>query len=535
MTARRAGGLGATTPPVGLYTGVKIGLGLILLLVAGGVATTVGPEGAPPRAAFVVVALGFLVWGLSAALMSRQANLQRFTWFQLVFDAALVSGLIALTGGLDSPLTVLYFLNIIATPFLLPPWALAVVVALDVAGFATVLALGAVGALPWLGGTDSPPDVQGLVLHVFGMALVGTLSMQLTRSMKGLLERQVERGRALLAEQARVLDELNVGSVELDAAGTVVELSEVARRLLGEREIAGLGELWSDGADAWERTVEVEGKARQILLSRHRREGGDGLILVQDLTRLREMEAAVEREERLAAVGRLAAAMAHEIRNPLASLSGAIQVMQADRGDELHEIALREVNRLDALVEEFLDAARPPRLDRVRFDLGLLVAEVVRTFRADPRYRDLVELELDASEGGLEVEMDPARTRQVLWNLLLNAAQHMPEGGTIHITLRRHAGRIDLRIRDEGVGIAPENISRIFDPFFSTRSGGTGLGLANVERIVRAHGGALSVYSKQGQGTSFMISLSRGSSEGENGEAPGRQDRQAPEVLEVDD
>ncbi len=210
--------------------------------------------------------------------------------------------------------------------------------------------------------------------------------------------------------------------------------------------------------------------------------------------------------------------------------------MKADKPDELQEIALREVDRLDALVEEFLDAARPPRLDLLQVDLVDLVREVVRSFGTDPRYRGRVEVELEGEASLGLVSLDAGRVRQVLWNLLLNAAQHMPESGMIVITASRRVGTAELQIRDTGVGIPAEHLGRIFDPFFSTRSGGTGLGLANVERIVRAHGGSIAVYSKPGQGTAFLLSFPTGDGPARpvDSERTASRDSQHLEVLEVD-
>lgn len=531
-----SGGDPVDTLPVGVYVVAKIGISFALLLVAGALSAFGEGVSQPPAAAFRLVAVGFLVWGVSAAAVRRQVNPVRFGWFQVVFDAVLASALVALTGGGQSPLTVLYFLNIIAAPFLLPSWGIALVVLLDAVSYATVLGLAWSGGLPWLADAHRTVDIDGLVLHVFAMGLVGTLSLQLTRGMRGVLERQVRQGRAMAAERAMLLDELGVGLIEVDTGGLVHTSSDVARRLVGEVEGQPLDEVLPGKGQAWEVSHLLGEQARQLLCSRHQRVDGSVLVLVQDVSRIRQMEAAVQRDERLAAVGKLAAAMAHEIRNPLASLSGAIQIMKEDQPGELHDIALREVDRLDALVEDFLDAARPPRLDRVDIDPMDVVREVVRAFGADARYRERVQVELDGEASLGRVSLDAARFRQVLWNLLLNAAQHMPERGTILVVSRRRPGSVELQVRDSGVGIPIEHLGRIFDPFFTTRSGGTGLGLANVERIVRAHGGSISVYSKPGQGTAFILSLPAEGFAPVPGdrERAASRDNQHLEVLEVD-
>jgi two-component system sensor histidine kinase PilS (NtrC family) len=233
-------------------------------------------------------------------------------------------------------------------------------------------------------------------------------------------------------------------------------------------------------------------------------ERGGTVVVVEDITDWRVMEERVAREERLAAVGRLAAGLAHEIRNPLASLSGAVQMMEAESGDALHGIVLREVDNLNELVQDFLDIARPLQLRVVPTDIGAVVDDVCVAFEQDHRYRDKCDV-VSVIDDVPRLAVDANRLRQVIWNLVLNAAQATAEKGTISISLKPWEAGWALEVADEGVGIPIDRIDRIFDPFYTTRSGGTGLGLANVERIVRAHNGEVSVQSKEGEGTCFTL------------------------------
>lgn len=496
---------GVERHPVSVYIAGKIGLTFLLLVTSAGLAFTM-PNGAyAPRSAFYIVGLAFVVWGASAAGLRNAVDLVRYGWFQVIFDAALVTGLVALTNGVDSPLSVLYFINIIAAPFLLPSWAVVVVLGLDGLGLGCVAWAGHEGLLPWLALSHRSLAYQDIILHLFAMALVGTLSVKLTRSVKGMLEREVRQGRALEAERAMLLDELDAGTLDADLDGRVLAVNTVLERIVGDVVGLPLEDVLPGEGATWEVVVDVDDTLQYLLCSRHPRIGGGTLVLAQDVTHLREMEAVVARDERLAAVGKLAAGLAHEIRNPLASLSGSIQLMRDEDADPLHDIALREVHHLDQLVEEFLDTARPPRLHVSPTALGDVISDVVASFRNDPRYNGKTDVEMDIETGMDPIPADRDRVRQVVWNLLLNAAQAMPDRGSIMIAVRQRADHVDVRITDTGVGIPPEQLGRIFDPFFTTRSGGTGLGLANVDRIVRAHGGYVSVYSKPGQGTSFML------------------------------
>lgn len=534
-TGLRASATEAAGSPVSVYIAGKIGLALALLGVSAVIALR-DPTGAyAPRLAFYVVGVAFVVWGASAAALRRSVDLVRFGWFQLVFDAVLITALVAMTNGVQGPLTVLYFINIIAAPFLLPTAGVITIVLLDVVGFGFVAWGGYVGLFPWLLDTHRAISYEDLTLHLFAMALVAILSVNLTRAMKGLLDQEVRQGQALAEERALLLGELLAGTVDVDDQGRIVGANEVMLRWMPELVGRTLAEVLPGRGSAWEVVVDGPGAPLHLLCSRHPRAEGGLLVLAQDVTRLRQMEAMVARDERLAAVGKLAAGLAHEIRNPLASLSGSIQLLAEDRADPLHEIALREVRRLDQLVEEFLDASRPPRLDLHPTELGAVVDEVERSFRNDPRYRERVQVELDLDPSVGPVTVDAARIRQVLWNLLLNAAQATPDRGLITVAMRRRAEHVELRVTDSGVGISPENMVRIFDPFFTTRSGGTGLGLANVERILRAHGGSVSVYSKQGQGTSFMLCLPLDIQQVERSRgAFVRPEPGAEEVIEVD-
>jgi two-component system sensor histidine kinase PilS (NtrC family) len=229
------------------------------------------------------------------------------------------------------------------------------------------------------------------------------------------------------------------------------------------------------------------------------------------LTPFRDLEARAARSERLATVGELSAGLAHELRNPLASMSGSIEMLAAsgsytDEDRRLFDIVLREADRLNGLVTDFLGFARPAAPEPVDVSLPALLGEVVHMFSADPRV-ERVRLESDIAD--VCGRIDAAQIKQVLWNLLLNAAQASPEGGGIRLRCGpgQRAGTVFVSVEDQGGGIAPDLLPRIFDPFFTTKPQGTGLGLATVHRIVDAHGGQVEVESRVGQGTRFTLVL----------------------------
>jgi two-component system sensor histidine kinase HydH len=239
-------------------------------------------------------------------------------------------------------------------------------------------------------------------------------------------------------------------------------------------------------------------------------------LLAEQAMRTKEelwaMEDHVKRVEKLAAVGEMAAGLAHEIKNPLASLTGSIQILKdcvhldADH-TRLMQIVLREADRLSSLVNNFLLFARPPAGKARSVDLEKALTETVELFEKDVSCRGRVALS-KALTGGLTVLMDPVHLRQVLWNLLINAAEAIGTDGTVNIRLFPVKGKkACIEIADNGCGMTPETIKSIFDPFFTTKPSGTGLGLSIVHSILESYDSRLDVASQQGVGTTFTLIL----------------------------
>jgi len=225
---------------------------------------------------------------------------------------------------------------------------------------------------------------------------------------------------------------------------------------------------------------------------------------------LRVMEAHVKRVEKMAGVGEMAAGLAHEIKNPLAGLAGAIQLLREEirydpDHDRLMQIILREADRLSALVGNFLLYARPPVGQSEPIDLHRALRETVELFGKKGTLNGRVSTTLKA-EPGIWVGMDPGHLRQVLWNLLINAADAIEGPGRIRVELSAGKDRSAcLKIADSGGGMPPETLASIFDPFFTTKANGTGLGLSIVHRILEAYDCRLDVESAPGQGTTFSL------------------------------
>jgi two-component system sensor histidine kinase HydH len=235
------------------------------------------------------------------------------------------------------------------------------------------------------------------------------------------------------------------------------------------------------------------------------------MLLLKDLSQVRALEAAVERSERLAAIGSLAGGVAHEIRNPLSSLKGFATYFEqrsADRPEDerIARIMIGEVDRLDRVVGQLLELSRPVTVSPKALPVRSVVETAVALVR--PRAAEAgVALVLDLPENLAPVPMDPERMHQVLLNLLLNAIEAMTGGGRLELRVQAMDAGIEMAVADSGPGIAPENLSHVFDPYFTTKSTGTGLGLAIVHNIVEAHHGTVAIDSTPGLGTTVRLWL----------------------------
>lgn len=458
-----------------------------------------------------LAALSFALWALSGLCVRMRVNPRVLAPLQLLVDAVIVTDLVVETGGVESFFSGFYIISIVASAYLVNRTGtlitgfvsaalIAVVGAIDLGPAGEIHTAAAAGAL-----------VTQILLRVFAFLLVGALASRLSEELRTTgraLQRETARSTALQEEFSRVVGVIRSGLALFSADGKLRSANPQALQLFPELTQRSVNEVipgFVPGREGvWEVTV---GELRQVLVASTLLEDGGSVVTLEDVTTLRSMEREVQRQERMAAAGRFAAGVAHEVRNPLAALSSAVQMIEVTERDRpLQDVILREVDRLDRLVAQFLETAEPPSPCLESTDIAEIVSDVANTFGQDRRFSGRVRLSLQG--GALSpVPADPDQIRQVIWNLLLNAAQAMPSGGTVEISFEDLGGAVVLRVRDQGVGIQEKELSQIFDPFYSSRSGGTGLGLATVDRIVRSHGGHVRVQSKVGEGSVFEIFL----------------------------
>src|SRR5271157_2131357 len=508
------------------------------------------------------IVFSFLSSVVFAATFPRFGQASRFGAALIATDLISISALVHFTGGSESVFAPLFVLVVVCAAVLFGRAGGYVAAALTATSFGAVLVAERFGVLSIYGGAAPPVlpvEFAHWAVHAGAQVVVGLLASGLSRELDRTGE-DLERSRSDL-RRLRSLHERTVGSLlsgllTTDTTGIITSFNPEAEHITAISEGMALGRPIDEVLPgARERVVRAgeagrTGRTRAQILYKNRlgatlhlglsgsilREA-DGsavghVVIFQDVTQVVEMEKELRRSERQAAIGRLSAAIAHEIRNPLAAISGSIQMLRRasqaagdDDSRRLMEIVLRETERLDGLITDFLQYARPapPKLGSVA--LAPLVHDLVEMFEKSRSLENPIEVCVDVQES-VAVTGDASQLRQLLWNLYLNAAQAMPEGGRLLIAARAAsslpqgrpaAGRntaegegtpfVELVVADTGVGIAPEVIDRIFDPLFTTQREGSGLGLATVHRIVESHGGSLRVESTVGAGTTFRIRL----------------------------
>ena len=463
---------------------------------------------------------------------------------QFVVDVGLVTWLVWTTDVTHSPFIAIYIVVIAASSLFLSPRD-AVVVSLGCAVAFTGSALAVLngfGALPPsnLLESDRAQAFQSVGMFDIAFLVVGLLSARLAdRQSRSDVQLQAatQSLASLRALHERIVESIRSGVVTTDLQGRIYTFNAAAEEITGydKADVRGkdasifFGELKEIIADSLAPVVAADNSPRfeaDCLTAEGLRlrlgfsvsplfsEAGDttGIVITfQDLTHIRALEETSRRQDRLAAIGRMAASIAHEIRNPLAAMRGSIQMLRADMEEEsshteLMEIILRESDRLNRIISDFLNYARPRSIIQSQVDVGELLRRTFTLLRNSAEISESHIIKEDVPETIL-VNADSEQLQQVFWNLARNALQSMPGGGTLRGAVQKGAGdRLRIAFSDTGRGMSPQQVERLFEPFSST-TGGTGLGLSIVYQIIRDHGGTINVRSREGQGTTITIEL----------------------------
>jgi two-component system sensor histidine kinase PilS (NtrC family) len=478
----------------------------------------------------------------------------RFVEAQIYLDVLLETALIYVTGGTFSLFAFIYLFSILATSIVVAPRRSFVTATVSVLAHGFLLDMQFYRVLAPVGEFASRQDVVAegsftiLLISAnacasFTVAYLATYLAEQLRQVRWQARRTEADLAELQVQHEDIVQSVSSGLITFDRDGRVLTVNRTAEAL-GARPQAALRLL------PWERVFQQVPAFAQLRGALDTRPGspyrfpanflrGDGTTIpvgvsasllrrgpgepvgvicsFQDLSEIKRMEAQMRHADRLAAIGRLAAGLAHEVRNPIASIRGSIEVLRQNLKPEgadrrLMDIVLRESDRLDGTIAAFLEFSRPRRLQPVLTDVSQTIDEVLLLLgqQGGPGLRIVKEY----SDGTVKAYVDPSQLRQALWNLCRNACDAMPHGGTLRVSarpVRPPEGEprtvVEIVVEDTGPGIRPDHLPQIFEPFYTTKPDGTGLGLAIVHRIVQDHDGEIRVEAASAGGARFVVLL----------------------------
>jgi two-component system sensor histidine kinase PilS (NtrC family) len=476
----------------------------------------------------VVVAILTICWW---TLLQRNKSYIVQAYAQISIDLLLITWTVNRTGGIDSYFSSLYVLVIVISAILLErsgaffaatASAILHFLHLDLAFFHYV---------PDLSTGQYPPSSLQIiiVLNISVFCTVAYLSNFLAENWRRTgVELQKSTGQVafLQAFSDKVVDSMGSALVTTDVGGRVFLFNRAAGKLTARNPKDALSKsigdifpgLRFDGqttrSDVWTkrrdgRDIYVRYSVSPIMLDDKNTAGY--VWSFEDLTEVRLLERQVRQKEQMATIGALSAAIAHEIRNPLASITGSFKLLRSDLQltedqNQLAGIISRETERLNRTIAEFLSYARPPAPQLRRTDLSVLIAEMVSLMRnsSELNGRHSIEMRLQA----VYAMVDESMMRQVFYNLATNAIKAMPDGGTLTISVEPRNGA-QVRFEDTGIGMDDTEMKNLFVPFHSSFKNGTGLGLPIVYKIVTAHNGVIGVKSRKGEGSTFFVDLKK--------------------------
>lgn len=518
-----------------------------------------------------IIALTYLLTIIYAVMLPRVKRLGRFCYIQIVGDLLLVTAVVYYTGGVDSFFSFLYILTIIVASMILYKRGSYISASAASICFGIVVNLEFYHVLEpkpyyldFLVPRDSEYLLYTLSLKIAAFYVVAFLSGHLAGKLKEAgeeLEESKEDLKELKNFHENVVHSMQIGLLTVDLLYNITSLNRHGQEVLGLKEWEVVGrsclEIWPQ-----DRFKELYDEYAYSRPSVHRFEGlydrGDGqelhlgftlsrleddenkvkglIITFTDLSAIKALEEKMKRSERLAFIGEMASGMAHEVRNPLASISGSIQMLnQREDQDgtrrQLMGIVLKETERLDKIITDFLSYARPGPSRKELVDVNAIILETAQLLGAGQDEGSRNHFRTRLQESPVLAMVDPQELRQVLWNLCMNSLESMNAQGVLTVSTRLRGkpfhlrqtgtvrfagvsavdgssdGYVEITVEDTGRGIPRKELDRVFDPFYTTKEGGTGLGLAIAYRIVEKHDGFIDVESEVNQGTRMHVFL----------------------------
>lgn len=478
---------------------------------------------------YLIVSL-YLLTILYSLFINRVKNIKAFAYLQLTLDTTAGILLISLTGGIESWFSFVLLLTVIASAIIIDKKAGYLIATISGILYGLLIDLQFYRILPVAYTTDfeGKDFFYNIFSHISAFYLTalmtGYLSSRLEKTSISL-EQSDSDLRDLTLFNRELIESLPTGLLTTDITGKILSFNKAAKEITGinnSRIVSmNLRDLFpftdiTDKNERMEGTIINNNETRVIGLAltgiTDNKGGKKGYICIfQDITRLKNLENELKLKETLAAIGEMSANMAHEMRNPLASLRGSVEMLKEgalNRGQnkKLLDIALSEMDRLNKIITDFLTYSRPRPPELTRFNVEDLLAEITDSLKNAYEKRNDIVLRRNFGDK-IKIMADPHKLRQVFLNLGVNAIESMQDGGELTIEARDDGDNIVISFQDTGEGISPENLQQIFYPFFTTKDKGTGLGLAIAYRIIEDHGGKINVRSRPGHGSVFEVVL----------------------------
>ena len=503
---------------------------------------------------YLVIITSYILSLFYFFLLNLTKNIKITLYIQAICDVLMITGLVYATGGISSVYAVFYTLVIIYSVLFLERRGGLIIASACSICYGLLLDLEYYKILTPLYAIVSQdnPFTAG---YVFSRIIIYILSFYLIAFLAIFVVEQEKKTRTLLQEKETAFDQLDLlhrsiiesvdtGILTINLRGQIKSFNRAAEEITGysfaEVEDKNIVDLFPEYGDLLENIhtggypYSQQSRVEMYIESHEKKpltlgcsvsflNDGTGkrigdILVFQDLTAIKKMELILEKNRRLAFIGEMAAGLAHEMRNPLASISGSIQVLHKslplnETDERLMQIILRGKDQLESFMRDFLLLSRPTPGIPEMIKITDIIEDILESIRYLPDWRDDIQVIKSLQDHLPFIRANKTEIRQLIWNVLMNAIQSMPNGGRVTIETGKDtpdisAGQfLEIKISDNGQGIMEKDLGKIFEPFYTTREKGTGLGLAIVNRIVEGHAGKIKVDSRSGEGTTFTIWL----------------------------